>query len=38
MLAECLRDEHPVPEAVGLDLCTGSGVLAIVAAIRCGSK
>ncbi len=36
MLAECLRDEHPVPEAVGLDLCTGSGVLAIVAAIRCG--
>lgn len=38
MLADCLGREQLAPGAVGLDLCTGSGVLAIAAALRCGAR
>jgi release factor glutamine methyltransferase len=38
MLVECLRRERLPAGAVGLDLCTGSGVLAIAAALHCGAR
>src|SRR5690242_1547384 len=38
MLTECLRRERLAPGAAGLDLCTGSGVLAIAAAMHCGAR
>lgn len=38
MLVNQLRAERLPPQAVGLDLCTGSGVLAIAAAQLCGAR
>lgn len=38
MLVDQLRHERFRPEAVGLDVCTGSGVLAIAAAQLCCSR
>src|ERR671913_16144 len=33
-LADCLREQTLPPRATVLDLCTGSGILAITAALR----